>query len=157
MSTLKTSRIRRSERKTISLVVIAAVLGIGGYFGVRWVRGMMKLGYVDSAIGRMRVVYAAETQFAKAHPELGYTCTFSQLPPSAEITRLLAKGGTDNGYVFEILGCEIPGLDKPNSKFYITARPLHSGQPAFCSDQSGVLRADYNGSIERCRTNGVPL
>ena len=154
--TTKAGDMKPNLRK-IWFAVVLIVVGMAGFFAFRMMWSLMKLGNVDSAIGRMRVLYAAESQFAKAHPELGYTCTFSQLPTSAEITRLLARGGTDNGYVFEILGCQVPSQDRPNSTYYITTRPWHSGQPTFCSDQSGVLRADYNGSIERCRTNGVPL
>jgi hypothetical protein len=143
--------------RTIRSAVVLMVVGLAGFFAFRMMWGLMKLGHVDSAIGRMRALSTAESQFAKVHPEFGYTCTLSQLPPSPEIARLIAKRGTDNGYVFEILGCQMPTRDRPNSTYYSTARPLHSGQPAFCSDQSGVLRADYSGSIERCRTNGVPL
>jgi|SRR5580658_4902708 hypothetical protein len=154
--TTKAGEIGPKSRK-VWIPVVLMVVGLAGFFAFRIMWGLMKLGYVDSAIGRMRVLHTAESQFAKVHPELGYTCTLSQLPPGYEITRLLAKGGTDNGYAFEIFGCQVPTHDRPNSMYYITARPLHLGQPAFCSDQSGVLRADYNGSIENCRTNGVPL
>jgi hypothetical protein len=49
----------------------------------------------------------------KAHPELGYTCTFSQLPPSHEISRLLVNRGTDNGYAFEAFGCRVPSPEEP--------------------------------------------
>jgi hypothetical protein len=143
--------------KKISIAVVVVLVCMGGFFAFRTFRGLMKFGYVDSAIGRIRVLNLAEAEFAKRHPELGYTCTFSQLPPTQEITRLLAAGGTDNGYAFEIFGCRVPSAEKPNSTYYITARPLHSAQPAFCSDQSGVLRADYGGSVERCRAKGVPL
>ncbi len=136
---------------------MAVVLAVVGYFGFKMMWGLMMLGYVDSAIGRMRVLNAAETQFAKEHPALGYTCKLSELPSTAEIRRLLAKGSIDNGYAFEITGCHAPEAQMPNSGYYITARPLHSGQPAFCSDQSGIVKADYSGSVERCRSNGVPL
>jgi hypothetical protein len=115
------------------------------------------LGNVDSAIGRVRVVSAAETQFAKEHPELGYTCALSQLPRSEQITRLLAKDRIDNGYVFEIIGCQAAAPKKPNSTYYVTARPLYTGQPAFCSDQSGILMSDDGGSVERCLAKRSPF
>jgi hypothetical protein len=41
---------------------------------------LMRLGYVDSAIGSMRTLVAAETKYAQAHPEVGYTCSMSALP-----------------------------------------------------------------------------
>jgi hypothetical protein len=120
-------------------------------------QGLMMLGYVDSAIGRMRVFYAAETQFAKEHPARGYTCNLSELSQGGEVQRLMPRDGVDNGYAFEVTGCQPPATGRPNSAYYTSARPLHSGQPAFCSDQSGILKADYSGSVEKCRASGLPL
>jgi hypothetical protein len=115
------------------------------------------LGYVDSAIVRVRGISEAEGQFARAHPHSGYTCTLSELPRNEGIARVVAQGYIDNGYAFEIVGCEKTEVGKPNSIYHITARPLHSGQPAYCSDPSGVLRSDKSGSVERCIAKGVPL
>lgn len=155
MTTSRTALKRLGANKTFP-VVIAMVLIVVGYFGFRWMWGLMMLGNVDSAIDRMRTLNAAEAQFAQMHPTIGYTCELSQLPLSREILRLLKANGTDNGYRFEIEGCQAPN-GKPNSVYYTNARPLHSGQPVFCSDQSEILKADYGGSVENCRTNGVPL
>ena len=135
---------------------MAAII-VGGYYGFRIVRGLVGLGYVDSAIGRVRAISAAEAQFAKEHPELGYTCTLSELPRSGEIARLLAQKQIDNGYVFQIVGCEKAVVGNPNSIFYITARPLRPGLPAFCSDRSTILKSEDTGSVENCISRGVPL
>ena len=155
--TKETAPNKRSAAGKTALVVAAAVLAVAAYFGFRMMRGLTMLGYVDSAIGRMRVLYGAETQFAKEHPERGYTCNLSELPRSGEVQRLLTGNGIDNGYAFEIAGCQAPDAGKPNSAYYTSARPLHSGQPAFCSDQSGILKADYSGSVDKCRANGLPV
>jgi hypothetical protein len=155
--TAKTAASKTSTARKIGFPAVAVVLAVVGYFGFKMMWGLMMLGYVNSAIGRMRVLNAAETQFAKDHPPLGYTCKLSELPSTAEIRRLLAKGSIDNGYAFAITGCHAPEAQTPNSGYYITARPVHSGQPAFCSDQSGIVKADYSRSLERCRSNGVPL
>jgi hypothetical protein len=146
---MATTRGRRLGLAVVSLVVVAL-----GYY---YLRGLLMLGYVDSAIGRVRSISEAETQFARAHPQVGYTCALSELPRNEGIARVVARGYIDNGYAFEIVGCEKTGLGKPNSTFHITARPLHSGQPSFCSDPSGVLKSDESGSIEKCITGGVPL
>jgi len=140
--------------KRLALIVAALVVAALGCY---YLRGLMMLGYVDSAIVRVRVISEAEVEFARAHPQSGYTCTISDLPRSEEITRLVAQGFTDNGYVFEIVGCEKVEPGKPNSIYYITARPLHSGQPAFCSDPSRVLKSDKSGSVERCIAKGIPV
>jgi hypothetical protein len=157
MLTAKTVLNKRSGVNKGFLVFVAVVLVVVGYIGFRWMRGLLMLGYVDSAIGRMRTLSTTEAQFAQAHPTVGYTCEWSQLPESGEVERLLRGNGIDNGYAFEITGCQAPDAGRPTSVYYTSARPLHSGQPAFCSDQSGVLRADYGGSVEKCRVNGDPL
>ena len=136
------------------MVVVAVVLVVLGFY---YVRGSLMLGYIDSAIGRVREISEAETQFARAHPQSGYTCALSELPRNEGITRVVSQGYIDNGYTFEIVGCEKTELGKPNSIYDITARPLHSGQPAFCSDPSGVLKSDESGSVEKCIAKGVPL
>lgn len=148
--------VKKTRARTITVAVVAVVIGVG-YFAFRMIWGLMMLGYVDSAIVRMRALSAAEAQFAKAHPELGYTCSFSQLPSTDETVMRMAKSQIVNGYAFDIVGCQAQLAAKPNATYYLTARPLHSGQPAYCSDQSGILKADYDGSVERCRTSGVPL
>lgn len=70
-----------SKRKRLALVVVALALGALVWFAFRTLRRLMMLGYVDSAIVRVRAVVVAEIQFAKAHPDIGYTCTISQLAP----------------------------------------------------------------------------
>jgi hypothetical protein len=84
----KTATSKGSTTRRIALAVVVVVQTVIAYFGVRMMWGLMMLGYVDSAIGRMRVLYAAENQFAKEHPARGYTCELSELPQSSEIRRL---------------------------------------------------------------------
>ena len=81
----------------------------------------MMLGYVDSAIVTVRAVAAAETRFAKAHPELGHTCTLSQLPHDGPVARL-ADERDDNGYAFQIVGCQAQDPKKANLIYYVTGR-----------------------------------
>ena len=134
-----------NNMKKFGLIVFAVGLIVLGY---HYLRGLMMLGYVDSAIVRVRAISEAEAQFARAHPQSGYTCTLSELPRNEGIVRVVAQAHIDNGYAFEIVGCEKTEVGKPNSTYHITARPLQSGQPAFCSDSSGVLNvsADDKGS-----------
>ena len=153
---LKTVTATRSKGNRFSLILTAVALSVLAWIAFRTVRGLLMLGYVDSAIGRVRAVAAAEAQFAKSHPELGYTCALSQLPRDEQITRL-ANDPNDNGYTFEIAGCLSSDPQKPNSTYHITARPLHSRLPAFCSNSSGVVRSDDTGSVEKCLASGIPL
>jgi hypothetical protein len=146
----------KSKRARLTLVIVCLGLGVLAWIAFRTVRGLMKLGYVDSAIVRVRAVATAETEFAKAHPDLGYTCTLSQLPHDDLIARL-ANEPKENGYTFGIAGCQAADPKKPNSMYYVTARPLHPWLPAFCSGPSGVIRYDDTGSVKKCVANGVPL
>jgi hypothetical protein len=155
--TSSTAASKTSTTRKIALLAVPVILAVVGYFGFKMMWGLMMLGYVDSAIVRMRVLNSAETQFAKQHPAFRYTCKLSELPSNAVVRRLLAKNSVDNGYAFEIAGCHGPERQTSNSGYYIAARPLHSGQPAFCSDQAGILKADYNGSVEKCRSTGIPI
>jgi hypothetical protein len=144
-----------STRNRIFLIPVVLVVAILCTLGwVRWQR-ILRLGYVDSAIARVRALSSAEAAFSEFHPEVGFTCVISQLPRDQQIARLL-KGGVDNGYRFEIVGCKSPEAGRPNSTYRVTARPLHSGLPAFCCDSSGVLRYDVSGSVEKCLATGVP-
>jgi hypothetical protein len=157
MSKETPSKTARPKVKRISRLIIIAGLSLVGFFAVRTIRGLMMLGDVDSAIGRVRVISAAEAEFAKVHPELGYTCTLSQLPDTEEITRILRQDQIDNGYAFKIGGCQATAAKNPMSTYNITARPLNMGQPAFCSDQSGILMSDEGGSVEKCLAKRSPF
>jgi hypothetical protein len=115
-----------------------------------------RLGYIDSAIGSVRILIAGQVKYAEAHPQLGYTCSLSALP-SDGLAADLVKNGESNEYVFEISGCPLGVRNSPNWQYTLTARPLLGGMPAFCSDQSGVVKYDDSGSTKKCLTNGVPV
>jgi hypothetical protein len=126
------------------------------WIGFTRIHNLMMLGYIDSAIARIRSVNSAEKAYAEAHPGIGYACILSQLPHDGQVQRLL-KGGTDNGYASALVGCEPPTAKKTNRFFRVTAHPLHSELPAFCSDQSGIVSSDEGGSVEKCLVSGIPL
>lgn len=111
------------------------------------------LGFVDSAIGTLRTGVAEESHFAEAHPDLGDTCAISDLD-SDDMLRKLAQSGQRNGYAFE-LNCPARDRSRPRRIFQVTARPLHSDMPAYCTDQSGILRYDEGGLPAKCLQSGV--
>jgi|GEM_PF-739380 len=149
----------RSESRKFSTATL--VLGFLGMVVLCWItityfRRSLRLGYVDSAIGSVRAIVAEEKHFAQAHPDLGYTCTLSELSAN-ELIGGLVKSGRRNGYAFEITGCRTEGRKEPNLSYQVTARPLHKQMPAFCTDQSGVLRSDEDGSPAKCLQSGTPF
>jgi hypothetical protein len=76
-----------------ALVVTCLGVIFFGWLIVTYFRGTLMIGYVDSAIARVRAVVSAEDEFAKSHPEAGYTCTLSQLPQEGQIARLAHDEG----------------------------------------------------------------
>jgi hypothetical protein len=149
-------------RRELQIAMFAVVCL--GLIAVWWIttklRAAQALGYVDSAIITVRAIVAGEAEFAAAHPDVGYTCTLSQVtarssPWADELIAGSVKAARRNGYVFEISGCQATDGKKPNLTYYVIARPLRRDPPVFCSDQSGILKFDDTGSITKCLQNGA--
>ena len=112
----------------------------------------------SSAIGSIRTLETAEVAYVTNHPDKGYTCTFDDLRESGVTAELAA--GSKNGYVFELLSCSAENSGGPNTKFQVIAYPIKmgaSGQRAFCSDESMVIRYDRSGSGQSCLESGTEV
>jgi type II secretory pathway pseudopilin PulG len=112
----------------------------------------------SSAMGSIRTLNTAEVAYVTEHPDRGYTCTLSDLR-EAGITDALATG-SKSGYVFELLSCSAETPGGANPKFQVIAYPLKkggTGQRAFCSDESLVIRYDRSGSGQGCLENGTEI
>jgi hypothetical protein len=142
----------RRQWATVRTVIFGLGAIVVGWFVVSYFVRLRALGYVDSAIGTMRTLVADENKFAEAHPSWGYTCELADITTDQTIA-----SGRKNEYVFEISGCRAKAGSGPNASYQMTARPLRPEMPAFCSDQSGVLKADYDGSAVNCVKSGQPL
>src|SRR5215469_14626960 len=90
-----------TKNKRLLVCITLGGLCVLAWISWKWMRSFVMLGYVDSAIGRVRTVVAAEAEFAKANPTIGYACMLSQLSDDDEVLKRL-KSGEDNGYAFEI-------------------------------------------------------
>jgi hypothetical protein len=126
-----------------------------------------KMNETNETMASMRVgmISGAESQYAAKHLDRGYTCTLTDLFPKQRgfgIEGQPATGGPSPdesqqaaGYNLELSGCE----GSPATKFQITATPADSeaGMKAFCSDQSGVVRAVANGNGSDCLSQGAPV
>ena len=112
-----------------------------------------------SATASVRTLNAAEESYALTHAQEGYVCSLSTLGEAGLVTKPLA-GGQRNGYAFEISGCGATQEGMANKRYQIVAYPLRdkqTGVRAFCSDQSGVIRADPEGSPQNCLEHGTEL
>lgn len=109
-----------------------------------------------SAVASVRTLNVAEVTFSGDHPNVGFTCSLSDL--SSLIDNQLASG-QKYGYVFELSGCTA-GESGAIVKYQVLAHPITpntTGVRAFCSDESAAIRVDSGGSAQGCLENGVPL
>jgi hypothetical protein len=116
-----------------------------------------------SVTGAMREILTAEVAYASSYPNVGYTCTLSNLDgfgggePNEHQAMLINSGlasGKRYGYVFSLSGCG----GTPASSFHLTAAPGANtyGRKAFCADQSAVIRSSGDGNAATCMASGVP-
>jgi hypothetical protein len=94
----------------------------------------------------------AESMFAKQHPDVGFTCSFSDLAESSKMMGVdqRVNNGIYNGYRFALAGCQ----GKPAGSYQITAEPVGSGAKAFCSDATQNLRSSDDGRSATCLASG---
>jgi hypothetical protein len=149
------NEIMRNEKKKFLKAVV--VLGSLALIVAAWIllSRLKRLGYVDAAIGSLRTLVDSEVKFAQTHPDIGYACSLSALPNN-DLKAAVIKNGRRNEYAFEI-SCPAEKAKRPSTRYQLTARPLVTGMPAFCSDQTGVVKSDESGSIVKCLGSGVPL
>ncbi len=135
----------------IPIVLIIAAIAIPNLLRARMAANE------SSAIAAIRTLNSAEISNAAAHPDIGYTCSLSDL--SQQIDSELASG-RKNGYAFELTGCSAGAEGAGNIKYQIMAYPTarnQTGVRAFCSDESAVIRVDSEGSGQKCLESGSPL
>ena len=145
----------RDQKKKLLIVLLVLVSSVLLAAGWIFLNRAMRLAYNDSAIGSLRVLVNSEAKFARTHPDIGYACTLSALP-NDDLTAEHIKNGRRNEYAFEI-SCSAEEVKRPSTKYQLTARPFLTGMPAFCSDQTGVVKYEESGSIGKCLESGVPF
>jgi hypothetical protein len=116
------------------------------------------------AVGSLRKIHDLQSKYAAAHPNEGFACLLQRLRPAEDTTTaydpttaLLA--GEWSGYRFVLAGCT-PTEKGINIRYQITAVPIArglTGVRAFCSDESGTLFYEENGSASECLSSRLPL
>ncbi len=146
------------------LIVVAIILVIAAIAIPNLVRSRMAANEA-SAVSAVRAITTAEHAYFQAYPNLGFTCSLTDLGPPASgnpmnehgsgILDAVVSSGAKAGYSFAIAGC----AGTPVSSYTSTAAPVSigsSGQRAFCSDASGVIRFSDDGIPATCiATNRV--
>src|SRR6476661_7725377 len=95
-----------------------------------------------------------ESMFARMHPEIGFTCTLSDLakPNMLNLDPRIFSGEPYHGYKFSLSGCQ----DKPSGSFHLVAEPVSpTGKAkAFCTDATNNVRSSDDGLGSSCLTSG---
>jgi type II secretory pathway pseudopilin PulG len=113
-----------------------------------------------SAVGSLRTINTAAVTYSSTYPGAGYPASLGNLgtsgtasSASADLIDSTLAGGTKRGYVFVYTG----DGNTPSTGYTVTANPVTpgtTGQRGFFTDQTGVIRANRNGSAD---ANSAPL
>ena len=149
------------------LIVVAIILIIAAIAIPNLLRSRMAANEA-SAVGSLRTVNTAEVTYSTTYPTIGHaalanlggpaatcaTATGATSTASCLIDDVLATTAVKSGYAFTAAA----GGGTPAVTYTSTALPSvvgQSGQRAFCSDQSGVVR--YNAGGTACSNTDSPL
>jgi type IV pilus assembly protein PilA len=137
------------------LIVVAIILIIAAIAIPNLLRSRMAANEA-SAVGSVRTINTAEVTFSTTYPSIGFanlsalggvasTCATTATSTAACLIDATLAAGTKSGYTFT--GTAAGGT--PAYTYTSLAKPTvngQSGQRAFCSDQSGVIRFNAGGT-----------
>jgi hypothetical protein len=119
----------------------------------------------SAAVGNLHQVTTLQTQYAAAHAA-GFACRLPELkspslPNNNDSVDEFLVADSYAGYKFTLSECAADP-DGPVRRYRVTAVPLairpdKSGGRAFCTDQSGQIWYDPNGSAENCLASRLPI
>jgi type IV pilus assembly protein PilA len=144
----------------MELLIVMAIIAILMLIAIPTFGSLKKKANDLSAQNSVQVIMKAELQYSDTYPANGFACTLPALggdpnsgAPSAAAAQILQDdlvSGYKSGYIFT-LTCKdkvtVNGVDRFNS-YAITAVPQtvgKTGDRAFCSDQSGIIKFDPAG------------
>jgi len=144
------------------LIVVAIILIIAAIAIPNLLRSRMAANEA-SAVSAIRAITTAEHAYFQAYPDVGFTCSLVNLGPpgtgqpydktGAGILDAVVATGTKSGYSFSLSGCTgVPVI----SSYTSVAVPVNvggTGQRAFCSDASGVMKFSDDGNPATCLAN----
>ncbi|HUC53150.1 MAG TPA: prepilin-type N-terminal cleavage/methylation domain-containing protein [Candidatus Cybelea sp.] len=140
------------------LIVVAIILIIAAIAIPNLLRSRMAANEA-SAVGSLRTINTAEVTFSTTYPTIGFTnlanlggaasscagSTFASSTAACLIDDVLATAAVKSGYNFSATA----GSGAPAVTYISLGVPSvngQSGQRAFCSDQSGVIRFNAGGT-----------
>jgi type IV pilus assembly protein PilA len=158
--------VRQKGFSLIELLIVVAIILIIAAIAIPNLLRARIAANEASAVSAVRAITTAEHAYYESYPMVGYTCSLTDLGPPATgqpftqnatgILDPVVAGGTKSGYSFAITGCS--GTPAPN--YITTAAPIQvggTGQRAFCSDSSGIIRYSADGVPATCLANNKVL
>jgi type IV pilus assembly protein PilA len=138
------------------LIVVAIILIIAAIAIPNLLRSRMAANEA-SAVGSIRTINTSQVTYSSTYPDIGFasalaslggtaaSCTGSATSTNACLLDSVLSGGTKSGYTFAVGGT----TGTPIVTYTVTGKPVvvgQTGQRAFFSDQSGVIRYDATGA-----------
>src|SRR5579864_5420611 len=144
------------------LIVVAIILIIAAIAIPNLLRSRIAANET-SAVGSLRTLNTSEVTFQSTYPDVGFTCTLTQLGPpsttaqptstSAGLIDATLAGGVKSGYTFATIASScttVSGIMITYKWGAAPSAPGQTGQRYFCSDQSGVIMFDASTGTANC-------
>lgn len=142
------------------LIVVAIILTIAAIAIPNLMRSRQAANEA-SAISTVRMFTSAEVMYFSMYPNVGYTCTLSDLGPyggggptqnAAGLIDSVLATGKKSQYQITLSNCN----GAPATTFFVNADPIGGGGVRkFCSSQPGVVRYDPGNGV--CTDNSLPI
>lgn len=147
------------------LIVVAIILVIAAIAIPNLLRSRIAANEA-SAVSGMRAITTAQHAYAAAYPDIGYSCSLTELGPasgggaatstSADLLDPVISTGQKSGYNFALANCG----SIPRANYDSTAVPTSvgsSGQRAFCSNGTGIIRYAADGVAATCQGQNLVI
>jgi hypothetical protein len=114
------------------------------------------------AVSKLRTIGELQNNYLKSHPSEGFACRLPLLRPAGPLKLFdpdtYLRTGERSGYRFELECHGDPnGVVTHYEVSAVPDKPGSTGVRAFCTDQSGVIWYDMDGSREKCLAARKPL
>ncbi len=146
------------------LIVVAIILIIAAIALPNFIRSRLAA-KESAAVSHIRSISTAEIAYAQTYPDVGYTCSLSELgPPSgggsasssaAGIIDGVLASGVKQGYSFSLSNCS--GTPRITYSSAAVPQGANTGGRAFCSDASGIISFAADGTAATCQSAGQVL
>jgi hypothetical protein len=141
------------------VLLIVGFVGLGIYSVRKAEREIQKGGSTGegSVVASMRTLNMAEIAYGQAHHDLGYTCSLSELSGVWQLSSDLV-GGRKHGYQFKLKNCTPKKNGGPIAKYQLlaySADPVNAKAPAYCTDESDIIRVARSGPAQDCFSSGA--